>query len=187
MTDSVGPHKVCCSCDETKSLNEFYANPSGRDGTRPECKVCTKARRREWYASNREREIERVTEWQRANPDRVKATMDAFRAAGRKKLSDRKSHLKRNYGLTLDQYEEMLAAQGGVCAICRQPRPEDRTLHVDHDHETGEIRGLLCFKCNNALGDFNDDHDLFQTAADYLDRDTELTEMARSRARALAL
>ena len=95
--------------------------------------------------------------------------------------------MKRKYGLTLEQYDAMLAAQDGVCAICGEPRPEDRTLHVDHDHDTGEIRGLLCFKCNNALGDFNDDHDLFQRAAAYLDRDTELAEMARTRARALAL
>ena len=54
--------------------------------------------------------------------------------------------------MTLEDYERMFDAQGGVCAICGKPRPEERTLHVDHDHETGEIRGLLCFSCNNALG-----------------------------------
>ena len=60
-----------------------------------------------------------------------------------------------------------------------QPRPEERTLHVDHDHETGAIRGLLCFTCNNALGDFRDSSDLFHAAAEYLDRDDELTALAR--------
>ena len=68
-----------------------------------------------------------------------------YAESGKKKISDRKSHLKRKYGLTLEEYDAMLEAQGGVCAICGEPRPEERTLHVDHDHETGAIRGLLCF------------------------------------------
>jgi hypothetical protein len=94
--------------------------------------------------------------------------------------------LKRKYGLTLAQYDAMLEAQGGVCAICRQPRPEERTLHVDHDHETGAIRGLLCFTCNNALGNFRDEPELFHAAAQYLDRHDDLAALARRRARALA-
>jgi hypothetical protein len=79
----------------------------------------------------------------------------------------------------------MLAAQGGACAICKEPRPEERTLHVDHDHETGKIRGLLCFRCNNALGDLRENFDLAQKAAEYLDRDDELAELARERVKAL--
>ena len=76
----------------------------------------------------------------------------------------------------------MLAAQGGGCAIC-EPRPEERTLHVDHDHETGAIRGLLCFRCNNALGDFRRrSPSSFHAAADYLERDDELVAAAKARA-----
>ncbi len=105
--------------------------------------------------------------------------------SGKKAVSNRKSHLKRKYGLTLAQYDAMLEVQDGVGAICRQPRPEERTLHVDHDHDTGAIRGLLCFTCNNALGDFRDEPDLFQAAAEYLDRDDELATLARNRVRAL--
>jgi hypothetical protein len=94
--------------------------------------------------------------------------------------------LKRKYGLTLEQYDEMLHTQDGVCAICGEPRPGERTLHVDHDHETGVIRGLLCFRCNNALGDFREEYELFQRAADYLDRDDELAALVRDRVLALA-
>jgi len=68
---------------------------------------------------------------------------------------------------------------------CEHPRPEARTLHVDHDHETGAIRGLLCFSCNNALGDFRESSDLFHAAAGYLERDEELTSLVRHRAFAL--
>lgn len=56
-----------------------------------------------------------------------------------------------------------------MCAICRE-KPGDLPLHVDHDHATGAIRGLLCVRCNNALGLFKESHDLFAAAADYLER-----------------
>jgi hypothetical protein len=164
-----------------KSLVFFYANPKGRGGLRPECKDCTKQRRREWYVRNREREVDRVRQWALANPDKIAERIAAWRGTDKKKLADRKSHLKRKYGLTLEQYGAMADAQKGVCAICLEPRPEDRTLRVDHDHETGVIRGLLCFRCNNALGDFREEYELFQRAADYLDRDDELAALARDR------
>ncbi len=62
----------------------------------------------------------------------------------------------------------MFARQGGVCAVClREPTP-GISLHVDHDHETGRIRGLLCFRCNNALGDLEDDADRLLAAVAYL-------------------
>lgn len=56
------------------------------------------------------------------------------------------------YGLTPESYAELLDAQGGVCAICERPPPGERMLAVDHDHDTGEVRGLLCSNCNTALG-----------------------------------
>jgi hypothetical protein len=80
----------------------------------------------------------------------------------------------------------MFEAQGGVCAICGEARPEARTLHVDHDHATGAIRGLLCFRCNNALGDFREEYELFRRAADSLDRDAELEGLVRVRVGALS-
>lgn len=53
-------------------------------------------------------------------------------------------------GVSIEEYDRMLAAQGGGCAICHNP-PKNRRLHVDHDHKTGKVRGLLCFRCNRAL------------------------------------
>jgi Recombination endonuclease VII len=179
------PVKACNNCGELKSLDCFYGNPRGRGGLRPECKDCTKQRRRDWYLRNREREVERVRQWALANPDKIADRIAAARGSAQKKLADRKSHLKRKYGLSLEDYERMFAAQGGVCAICLETRPEERTLHVDHDHETGAIRGLLCFRCNNAIGDLREDFDLFQRAADYLDRDDELAGLVRERVGAL--
>jgi len=108
-----------------------------------------------------------------------------MRGTEKKRLADRKSHLKRKYGITLEDYDVMFEAQDGVCAICQEPRPEERTLHVDHDHASGAIRGLLCFCCNNAVGDLRDSHELVRSMLDYLDRDDALAAVARARAIAL--
>jgi Autographiviridae endonuclease VII len=68
----------------------------------------------------------------------------------------RRSRLRTTYGITVAQYDAMLVAQGGGCAICKQPPNtylrRKASLAVDHDHATGEVRGLLCGRCNTALG-----------------------------------
>jgi hypothetical protein len=177
--------KRCKHCGITKSLNDFYSDKKARDGRRPECKACNLAAKAARNKANPQAARDRVRRWREENPEKYAALKKRNSARPEKKRADREGHLKRKYGITLDDYERMLEAQGGVCFICKKPRPEDRTLHVDHDHATGEIRGLLCFRCNNALGDFDDDYELLQNAADYLDRDAELDGLARERATAL--
>ena len=172
--------KVCKHCKVLKALDEFYTDRKARDGRRPECKACYLTSHAARYRENPRPAIERAQRWRLENPARYQARMQEYAESGKKKISDRKSYLKRKYGLTLEQYDAMLEAQGGVCAICRRPRPEERTLHVDHDHDTGAIRGLLCFTCNNALGDFRDEPALFHAAAEYLDCDDELATLART-------
>jgi hypothetical protein len=81
--------------------------------------------------------------------------------------------LKKAYGISIDDYRSMLAEQGGVCAICKQPetrvvRRVVSRLHVDHCHTTHKVRGLLCHRCNTALGQFCDDETVLQSAIDYL-------------------
>jgi Recombination endonuclease VII len=80
----------------------------------------------------------------------------------------RKENLKRNYGITHQQYVLMLASQGGTCAICCQAPDVGKNLHVDHNHKTNEIRGLLCSKCNTAIGLLDEDVRRFESAAEYL-------------------
>jgi recombination endonuclease VII len=75
-------------------------------------------------------------------------------------------HLTRRYGISAARAQELIDQQGGVCAICRE-RPPD---HVDHDHVTGEVRGMLCLPCNTGLGHFNDDTAVLQKAIEYLVR-----------------
>ena len=81
----------------------------------------------------------------------------------------RNYHLRRRYGIALEHYEQMLAEQNGMCAICLEAPAQ----HVDHDHRTNQVRGLLCFNCNGALGQFRDRTDLMLRAVAYLRRDLE--------------
>lgn len=102
------------------------------------------------------------------------------RASGRPKQSElskeeqfRRWWLKSQYGIDHEAYDQLLERQGGVCAICYKPPPERANggvLHVDHDHATGKVRGLLCRRCNPALGAFDDDPARLRRAAEYLEK-----------------
>lgn len=81
----------------------------------------------------------------------------------------REENLRRRYGLTVADYEALLTQQNGVCAICGKACPTRGRLSVDHDHATGEVRGLACHKCNTALGLFDDNPTLLRAAAAYLE------------------
>lgn len=85
--------------------------------------------------------------------------------------SFRESDLKKSYGIDLEKYNEILASQNGVCAICLKPETSKRGwLHVAHCHRTREVRGLLCGNCNTGIGKFGDDSKVMQSAIEYLRR-----------------
>jgi len=85
----------------------------------------------------------------------------------------RNAYLLRTYGITEKQYNDLLKKQGRACAVCRNPVLEgDRNLAVDHNHKTGEIRGLLCFRCNHTVVGRHTDADLLESAANYLRQGT---------------
>lgn len=86
---------------------------------------------------------------------------------------ERRSILKRRYGITLEQYNEMLERQEGLCAICREPETLTMkgmiaALAVDHDPETNRVRGLLCFDCNTGVGKLGHDPERLAAAIAYL-------------------
>lgn len=79
--------------------------------------------------------------------------------------------LRKTYGMSLEDYDDLLRSQGGRCAICRKAPSPTKMLAVDHNHRTGVIRGLLCHLCNTGLGVFRESPDLMQRALDYLYED----------------
>lgn len=88
------------------------------------------------------------------------------------KVRARNAHLINKYGITIHDYEVLLKKQNGVCAICGglayKKNGDVKTLHVDHDHTTGKVRGLLCSDCNTALGGFKDSQESLLKAIKYL-------------------
>lgn len=78
--------------------------------------------------------------------------------------------VSKNYNITAERFEEMLVEQNNVCAICKRgPNGRRDKLHIDHNHVTGKVRGLLCHSCNVSIGHFNDDIDMLQSAINYLE------------------
>lgn len=86
----------------------------------------------------------------------------------KRRLYEKEYHLKTTYGITLDEYNEMLTAQNGVCAICEEEQQGSRPLFVDHCHASTRVRGLLCHSCNLGLGAFRDRPELLDAAKEYL-------------------
>lgn len=115
--------------------------------------------------------------WIARNPDKVRERQrryDAKRKDDPKRIEQKKhiaraSSLRLKYGITQEQYDEMVRRQNGLCAICEHA-PIQKVLVVDHDHKTGVIRGLLCDACNVGLGRFGDDPKLLRAALRYLER-----------------
>jgi hypothetical protein len=117
--------------------------------------------RREYYRKNKERINAYARAWKKKNPEKAKA-------AGRR--SERKRKLKR-YGLTPETYEQMFQEQNNKCAICLGDNSSSkRDWHIDHCHETGVVRGILCHHCNIGLGQFRDNVEHLKNAIAYLER-----------------
>jgi hypothetical protein len=123
--------KRCSKCQEWKERTEFWVNRRNPDGLGYMCKVCNAAKDKAWRAANADYIRAKTKQWQAANPGKVAA-----------------SQRKTKYGLTPEGHEALRASQGGVCAACGNAAK----LVVDHNHETGAVRGLLCQSCNSALG-----------------------------------
>ena|ERR1700730_4342225 len=130
------------------------------DGREARAKRAAKQRR--WRAAHRD-EVNSKRRHRYATEPEFRAKCIAANQNG-----GRRRRLKRQYGISLEEYERLLALQNGACAICR--RKSKRMLCVDHCHKTGRVRGLLCVRCNTGLGLYKDDPSLMRRGADYLER-----------------
>ncbi len=131
-------------------------------------KILEKRRRKraenpEWAAVERKKARAASLAWYHKNKHKVKEKR-ANRTA--KEVRRQKGHdLKKNYGIAIEDYEALVTAQDGKCAICGKRK----TLCVDHDHATGEVRSLLCRWCNTMLGDADDDPSILMAGALYIE------------------
>lgn len=153
------------------------------------CGPCLAAVKRERVRAAYRRRVETSPEFKRRERDRSNARTKRYRENNRELLRERdratkkalwadpakREHMKamrlRNkYGVTAEQHAELLDVQRGRCAICRRERQQHFALAIDHCHDTGTIRGLLCSSCNNGLGRFKDDPALLRSAAAYIEK-----------------
>src|SRR5436190_198161 len=116
-----------------------------KDGYRGECKACFQAARKAKYVSADA--VARVTEWRQANPERFKAYQAEYRNRPERKRAMRDLYYRRTFGISADDVDALLLAQDGRCAICGGVPKRVDGWHVDHDHATGAIRGVLCSRC----------------------------------------
>lgn len=138
----------CPKCQLNKPLRDFHKCNNRKNKLQLWCKQCGLEVKRKQYKEGRAKDV---------------------------KILARKDLLKRNYGLTLEEYHQLFINQKGKCAICNKPEtqrscPKGKidSLRVDHDHKTSKIRGLLCSKCNFGISQFNDDIKLMERAINYL-------------------
>lgn len=135
----------------------------------PEYKERRKATSKIWEQANKEKRANYQRDWASANPEKIKAyALKYYYANPTKSATKREKQKLRQWGLTIEQYEELLKRQNGVCAICNKACSSGRKLAIDHDHKTGRIRGLLCSNCNLGLGKFFDNKELLRKAISYL-------------------
>ena len=199
--------KYCKDCGELRPVSDFTSDRRRADGLSFYCKVHARRRllaakdARQGPPKHRHQREVAVPEGHKWCPDcaTVKPIDDFVRNASQpsgrapyckpchnvrgkaskdKMGGSRTYHLKRRYGITAGEADAMFAAQGGLCVICQEAPAE----HVDHDHETGAVRALLCFNCNGGLGQFRDDPAVLRAAADYVEhhRDNPPDRAART-------
>ena len=139
---------VCKKCGCDKKIHEFYDIKHSKL-----CKECFKQKQREYYKANKQK-------CNKASKAYYENHKDNHRDYG----------FKKRYGISLEEYNKILEEQSGVCAICGSTEPDKskKYLSVDHDHETGKVRGLLCSYCNRGLGSFKESHGLLKKALEYL-------------------
>jgi len=134
----------CAKCKQSKNRDEFHKDSSSARGATYYCKECANATSRKHHA-------------RRMKTDR------------RYKESKRESYLRFKYGIGCEEYEELLSKQDHTCAVCgKELKSRGGHTHLDHDHITGKIRGMLCTNCNRGIGHLQESITVLEAAVVYL-------------------
>src|SRR5271166_6351655 len=142
--------KTCNKCNQTKGCINFFKDIGIADGYATICKECKMEGTYKWREENREQYNAKMREYRKNNPHKF-----------------RESHLRRSYSLTTEQFVAMLNEQGNSCRICKKVFAQQKDTRVDHNHITGEVRGILCAGCNRAIA-IMDNVELYAAARQYL-------------------
>jgi hypothetical protein len=167
-------NKACSKCGTIKELENFGPQKTGHLGRKANCKECHNKEHREYYEENKPVILKNHKEYKQNNKKKIVENNKKWHI----KNKDRRKnlYLQREYNITLEKYNKIFIEQNGCCAICGIHQSQlNVSLHVDHNHINNEVRGLLCYPCNSALGALKADNglDLLNKAIDYISKGKE--------------
>ena len=170
--------KLCNMCGVEKPATNKYFPRRKDEVLRGECKLCSAKYHVSWSKSNIKRSREIKAKWNKANPEKHRGDPVKQRASEKKWRkenperflnSQRKHHLRKTYNLTSEDFDRMLEEQDGKCDLCGISQTKTYgSLCVDHNHETGKVRALLCKKCNFIVGAIENSPETAESVRTYL-------------------
>jgi len=156
--------KKCSKCNQEKASEDFYIRTKTKL-LHSACKKCEREMAKDWYEKNKDYAKSKVKLWR----DENKTKVINYRTANRGK--HHKQEISRKYKVSIDWFDAQLASQEGKCAICSKLlawTDKHNTPHVDHCHKSGNVRGILCNRCNTVLGLCQESIQIFNQLKKYL-------------------
>jgi len=195
-------NKKCSKCCIVKDIREFQQDAGRKDGYKYWCKSCMNIYSREHYQKNKEHKAMLSRLYRIKNKDKINAHVREYRNKKKliaikngqptrqqkyyaKTKEDKHNHYElrkeiikdrnifRRYGITIEQRNKMIIDQNDRCAICNELLSNGKFTHIDHNHETGKVRGILCSNCNSGIGMFKDNIEILASAIKYLKQTEE--------------
>jgi len=181
--------KTCSQCGITKDINKFYRRIRSRDGHTSECKACniksgikyqknhrnnTNIRAKRCYQNHKKEYSAKSNQYNKNHRSLKTLYMQQYRAKNSEKirLYSINSNLMRSYGITMQQKEKIILNQNNKCLSCGTDLKQlaHKMIHIDHDHFTNKIRGVLCHNCNTTIGLLNEDLNMVDKIRIYIEK-----------------
>lgn len=161
--------RLCRKCNESKALDQFNKSSLKSNS----CVACYRKYCSDYRKSKRAKLREHSLKWVNTNKEKARLINDRYRLSPEGYANRRNRQLINLYGINASQWIELFNKQNRCCAICFTDKPHGRNWHTDHDHVSGRVRGILCYRCNNGLGLFKDNTANLKQACVYLDNVTD--------------
>lgn len=167
--------KICTKCKQEKLFSAFLKNRTCKDGYQTQCRSCMQDFTDQWRHTPKGKRYAQgySKEYYKTNKQKISERRKAYNKTPRGKKAALRRYLRNKYNITLEFYLDLRNSQGARCAICDKQEPLDETakiLCLDHNHETGQIRELICLHCNTAIGFAKENTATLQAMIQYIEK-----------------